>query len=994
MPNKWVVVRVFVYILLLHVFFNFSYSAVTVDLTNDANYNLRIDGAVAADNLGIRNIAWADINNNGKNDLFIASITDYAASNGGSLYIILDSLLASFSSKTVDLSNESNFSLRLDSNVANGYFPLVTSVGDVNGDQLPDLFLTSGSTGYNYSLVLYNDNLNSLLSGSDKTITVTDASIYNVRISGPGGSLTNVYITDIDSNGKNDFIYGSTNSYIRSNGGVAGVVMDTVLEGISGLGQTLDLTDTDSLSIRYYGAESNIYFSHSTSLFAHDLNGDGTKELFLSSGRETYNGRATAGVLYVISGTLFNQQKQSGTYGYDLATSSSYSYKYGGATASEYFMFCRYEPMDLDNDGNKDIFLCGNYSDYSFSDAGALYYINSEKALAQLLSGTKEFDMATSSNYSMRFDGSQADGRLTYGVNTFDVADINGNGVPDLLISEERTHYPVADAGSAYVIYDSIFSTYSNTYNLSQSANYSVRYDGLNSNSQLGYGAHVAKDANYDSRVDNIISVHYADNNSRANSGSYYIIYNFPHTVQVDDIGTTPVSTTSLNVTGTVTATNSVTNIRSVSYGRNSNSPTGTWYSCTPDDGSFDETTEDYTCAVTGLAEGTNTIYVKASDTKDSYTLQSAYGSDTVVVDLSAPTGPINVDYGNTYTRDTEVNITLSAVDSIGEIAYMMISNYIDFTESSWETYAPSKTWNILDGEGEKTVYIKYKDTADNISLTYNDSIIYDPSAPKDPEVVIRPKNEEPKTSDNSLKRTNDRNIKIYLGAKSGNTPVVSYTISTNKNFKNSKWKNYKHSIDYRLSDGDGDKNLYIKFKDAAGNISDTFHSKIELDTQPPDFKLNEIGGVRYESRYDHYFFYDGNITFTGVTDTKSKVNIIVNGEKLSETNTFSDNGYSWKALVNLDSGTHDVEVYSEDNAENESGGVAFKVTIDSTGELFPDSLKTVSDLQIPKTEDTKPDARLEASVATPSREFPIAEPLEDRPTSMLSRFLSFLKLY
>ncbi|MBM4402073.1 MAG: carboxypeptidase regulatory-like domain-containing protein [Candidatus Cloacimonetes bacterium] len=56
----------------------------------------------------------------------------------------------------------------------------------------------------------------------------------------------------------------------------------------------------------------------------------------------------------------------------------------------------------------------------------------------------------------------------------------------------------------------------------------------------------------------------------------------------------------------------------------------------------------------------------------------------------------------------------------------MMVSNSSDFAGASWETYAISKSWTLTSGDGSKTVYIKFKDTAGNTSSTYSDSIILD----------------------------------------------------------------------------------------------------------------------------------------------------------------------------------------------------------------------------------------------------------------------------
>jgi hypothetical protein len=45
---------------------------------------------------------------------------------------------------------------------------------------------------------------------------------------------------------------------------------------------------------------------------------------------------------------------------------------------------------------------------------------------------------------------------------------------------------------------------------------------------------------------------------------------------------------------------------------------------------------------------------------------------------------------------------------------------------ASWETYATSKNWTLSSGDGEKTVYVQFKDTAGWVSESHSDTILLD----------------------------------------------------------------------------------------------------------------------------------------------------------------------------------------------------------------------------------------------------------------------------
>jgi hypothetical protein len=125
--------------------------------------------------------------------------------------------------------------------------------------------------------------------------------------------------------------------------------------------------------------------------------------------------------------------------------------------------------------------------------------------------------------------------------------------------------------------------------------------------------------------------------------------------------------------------------------------------------------------------DGTKTVYIQYRDNAGNV---SSSLSDTVVLDTVASTGSISIDGGATYTNATSVILDLSASDAMTKdmlsgVDDMRFSNN-GTSWSTWESYATSKTWPLLSGDGTKTVSVQYRDNALNVSSIYDDEIELD----------------------------------------------------------------------------------------------------------------------------------------------------------------------------------------------------------------------------------------------------------------------------
>jgi len=204
------------------------------------------------------------------------------------------------------------------------------------------------------------------------------------------------------------------------------------------------------------------------------------------------------------------------------------------------------------------------------------------------------------------------------------------------------------------------------------------------------------------------------------------------------------------------------------------------------------------------------------------------------VVDANAPTGTVVINSGVANTNETSVTLTLSASDSGSGVAKMSFSNDRS-SWSTWESYATSKVWTLSSGEGSKTVYVRYKDNAGNISARFQDDILLDVTPPVG-SVTIAPviAGMRASASDRTL-QMGASSAQIYtvylpfiikslqatliLPATDGVSGVGGMLISNNMDFSGANWEVYTSQKSWGLIG----TTVYVKFRDNAGNVSPVY---------------------------------------------------------------------------------------------------------------------------------------------------------------------------
>ncbi len=98
--------------------------------------------------------------------------------------------------------------------------------------------------------------------------------------------------------------------------------------------------------------------------------------------------------------------------------------------------------------------------------------------------------------------------------------------------------------------------------------------------------------------------------------------------------------------------------------------------------------------------------------------------------DREIPVGSIAINSGAIVTNNSNVTLSTAASDALSSVKQMMISENPSFSGATWQPYSQTTEFILSDGNGTKTVYIKYEDLYTNFSEVSSASIVLDKTVP------------------------------------------------------------------------------------------------------------------------------------------------------------------------------------------------------------------------------------------------------------------------
>ncbi|HZG79968.1 MAG TPA: Ig-like domain-containing protein [Brevibacillus sp.] len=191
-------------------------------------------------------------------------------------------------------------------------------------------------------------------------------------------------------------------------------------------------------------------------------------------------------------------------------------------------------------------------------------------------------------------------------------------------------------------------------------------------------------------------------------------------------------------------------------------------------------------------------------------------------IDKSAPVAHVQINGGAAFTNLTTVELSLAVTDLTN--VKMSFSND-GVSWSALDPFTGTKQWVIGSGEGKKTVYVKMVDELGHETIE-TASIILDTTKPTGRIESI----------DGGKTFTNQTTVDLDITFADENGQVEMSL--SNDNLTWSAWEAAQTKKAITLPSGDGEKKVYLKLRDQAGNVTDAGSSQIILDTTAPIVSL------------------------------------------------------------------------------------------------------------------------------------------------------------
>ncbi|MEW5850656.1 MAG: FG-GAP-like repeat-containing protein [Myxococcota bacterium] len=196
---------------------------------------------------------------------------------------------------------------------------------------------------------------------------------------------------------------------------------------------------------------------------------------------------------------------------------------------------------------------------------------------------------------------------------------------------------------------------------------------------------------------------------------------------------------------------------------------------------------------------------------------------------LTSTTGSLLVVASDDLSTRLDLALAICTVDSVG------VENCDqDLANPTWGEYTRNRSVTFDDGQGLKRVKVQLRDRAGHISATVVDDVELDTEPPANPVVTVDSMGGRVGSTSVTAHPRADGAVEMKVGVQSGLSDAPA-------------WIPYAPTTSVSLPPGDGTKQVFARFRDAAGNETAEVSASVELDTTappPPTVTLGDGSGL------------------------------------------------------------------------------------------------------------------------------------------------------
>jgi hypothetical protein len=204
--------------------------------------------------------------------------------------------------------------------------------------------------------------------------------------------------------------------------------------------------------------------------------------------------------------------------------------------------------------------------------------------------------------------------------------------------------------------------------------------------------------------------------------------------------------------------------------------------------------------------------------------------TSSIILDTEPPECSIIINEDAKYANYDLISLELSATDSSSGI-YLMAFSFDRELWTQWKPFKNNEKLTLPEGDGLKTVYLRVMDKAGNIGVG-TDTIILDTISPDELSIVIN----------NDAMETDSTKVTLSLNAIDETSGIYQMAFSMDS-ITWSDWEEFSKNATFDLPTGNGEKTIYFRAVDQAGNIGYPSFDTIVLNepVQPEKTKSEKI---------------------------------------------------------------------------------------------------------------------------------------------------------